>query len=53
LSTIPLYAHFSKVVTDQPVAAFKVQGTTKADSLVITNPGTFWSESKYLVVVVK
>jgi hypothetical protein len=53
LNTIPLYAHFSKIVTDHPESAFKVQGTQKADSLFITNPDTFWSESKYLVVVVK
>lgn len=53
LASIPLYSKFSKVVTDQPGSAFTVKGTTKSDSLVITDADKFWSESKYLVVVVK
>jgi hypothetical protein len=53
LSTIPLYFKFSKVITEQPNAAFKVEGTEKSDSLLITDANAFWSTSKYLVVVVK
>ncbi len=53
LSSIPLYSKFSKVITEQPDNAFKVEGNKKADSLLITDANIFWSESKYLVVVVK
>jgi hypothetical protein len=53
LSSIPLYSKFNKVVTEQPGTAFKVEGSTKSDSLLITDANTFWSQSKYLVVVVK
>lgn len=53
LVTIPLYARFSKIVTDQPAVAFTVKGSTKSDSLVITDPNAFWNADKYLVVVVK
>ena len=53
ISLIPLYSKFSKVITDQPINAFTVKGTTKSDSLLITDANAFWSESKYLVVVVK
>jgi hypothetical protein len=53
LSSIPLYAKFSKVITNQPDNAFTVKGTTKSDSLQITDPDAFWNGSKYLVVAVK
>jgi len=53
LVDIPLYAKYSKIITDQPSSTYKVSTTTKGDSLEITDPNAFWSESKYLVVVVK
>jgi hypothetical protein len=53
LGLIPLKGKFSKIVTDHPNTAFKVTESTKSDSLLITNPDSFWSESKYLIVVVK
>ena len=53
LSEIPLYAKFSKVITNQPDNAFKVKATSKSDSIEITDPDSFWNGSKYLVVAVK
>jgi len=53
LVNIPLYAKYSKVITDQPGNTFKVSDNGKTDSIEITDPNAFWSESKYLVVVVK
>jgi hypothetical protein len=53
LHGIALYSKFKRFVTNHPVNSFKIRGDKKSDSLLITNPSSFWSESKYLVVVVK
>jgi len=53
LKVLPLDDKFVKLVTDHPNASYKVEGNTKADSLVITDPNAFWSDTKYMVVVVR
>jgi chromosome segregation ATPase len=53
LHVLPLDDKFVKLVTDHPDASYKIQGNTKTDSLVITDPNAFWSDTKYMVVVVK
>ncbi len=53
LDVIPLNAKFKKLVTSHPTESYKITGNNTADSLVITNPSSFWSENKYLVVAVK
>jgi outer membrane murein-binding lipoprotein Lpp len=53
LDSIPLNAKFSKLVTSHPAGSYKITGDKKINSIVITNPTVFWSESKYLVVMVK
>jgi hypothetical protein len=53
LQVLPLDDKFVKLVTDHPDASYKVEGNTKTDSLVITNPNAFWSDTKYMVVVVR
>jgi hypothetical protein len=52
LHTIPLYAKFSKLVTSHPSNSYKVTGDGKNDSFIITDPASFWSDSKYLVILV-
>jgi hypothetical protein len=52
LHTIPLYAKFSKLVTSHPSNSYRVTGDGKNDSFVITDPASFWSDSKYLVIIV-
>jgi chromosome segregation ATPase len=53
LNAIALNAKFERLLTNHPSASYKISGNGKADSLLITNPASFWSTSKYLVVVVK
>lgn len=53
LKVLPLNARFVKLITNHPSASYKVSGNKKADSLYITDPVSFWSQSKYLVVEVK
>jgi hypothetical protein len=53
INALPLYSKFDKIITSHPNGSYKISGNDKADSLIITNPKLFWSESKYLVVVVK
>jgi hypothetical protein len=52
LHTIPLYAKFSRLVTTHPSNSYKVTGNGKNDSFVITDPASFWSAGKYLVIIV-
>ncbi len=52
LHTIPLYAKFSRLVTSHPSSSYKVTGDGKNDSFTITDPASFWSDSKYLVIIV-
>lgn len=53
LHTIQLFSKLDKIITSHPSGSYTVSGDKKVDSLVITNPKLFWSESKYLVIVVK
>lgn len=53
LKAIPLNAKFSKLLTNHPSDSYKISGNNKADSLYINNAVSFWSESKYLVIIVK
>jgi hypothetical protein len=53
LPGIPLYSKFDKIVTNHPSDSYKIAGTGKSDSLVIVNAKSFWSQSKYLVIIVK
>lgn len=49
LTAIPLNGKFGKLVTNHPSGSYKISG----DTLHITDPTSFWSESKYLVVQIK
>ena len=53
IHVIPLNSKFEKLVTNHPVESYAVTNNKKSDSLIIKDPATFWSTSKYLVVVVK
>jgi chromosome segregation ATPase len=53
ISALPLYSKFDKIITSHPNGSYKITGGKEADSLVITDQKLFWSESKYLVVIVK
>jgi len=50
---LPLYSKFDKIITNHPGTSYRISGNEQADSLIIINQKLFWSESKYLVVVVK
>jgi len=53
LKAIALMSKFDKLVTNHPSDSYKISGSGKADSLLISNVKTFWSQSKYLVIIVK
>ena len=53
LSVLPLYSRFGKIVTNHPTTSYRVTNNNKSDSLIITDAKAFWSQSKYLVVIVK
>lgn len=53
LHSLQLYSKFVQMVTVHPSGSYTIGGSDKADSLVITNPKDFWSQSKYLVIIVK
>ena len=46
---IPINAKKAKLVTSHPAGSYRMEG--EVEKLVITDPGQFWSMSKYLVVV--
>jgi hypothetical protein len=50
---LALYSKLDKIITTHPSGSYTIKGDKKADSLIITNQKLFWSESKFLVVVVK
>lgn len=49
LTAIALGGKLEKIISNHPADSYNVSG----DTLKITNPTSFWSESKYLVIVVK
>ena len=53
LHDILLQHKFSKLITTHPLDSYKISGTGNSDTLHITDPMAFWSESKYLVIEVK
>ena len=53
IHTLPLYSKLDKIITTHPNGSYKIAGNKQADSLIITDQKLFWSESKYLVVIVK
>jgi hypothetical protein len=53
LHDIPLYSKLSKIITNHPSTSYKITGSNKSDTLHISDPASFWSESKYLVIMVK
>jgi hypothetical protein len=53
LHTVPLFSKFGKVVTNHPSDSYTVTNNKKSDSLLIKDPKSFWSQSKYLVIIVK
>lgn len=53
INILPLYSKFDKIITSHPNGSYKITGNKQADSLIITDQKLFWSESKYLVVIVK
>ncbi len=51
---VQLGAKKAKVVTSHPAGSYRLEGNDgRHDKLVITDPNSFWSVSKYLVVVVE
>ncbi|HVA98683.1 MAG TPA: hypothetical protein VNG53_07280 [Bacteroidia bacterium] len=50
---IPMYAKIEQVVTIHPSGSYKISGNDKVDTLKILDYKSFWSASKYLVVIVK
>jgi hypothetical protein len=53
LLSIPLSRKFERLITTHPSGSYKVSGRNNSDTLQITDPASFWSESKYLVIEVK
>lgn len=53
INALPLYSKFDKMITSHPNGSYKITGNKQSDSLIITDQKLFWSESKYLVVIVK
>ena len=53
IHTLPLFSKLDKIITSHPTSSYTIRGDKKVDSLIITNQKLFWSESKYLVIVVK
>jgi predicted nuclease with TOPRIM domain len=53
LHSLQLYSKFVQMVTVHPSGSYAIGGSNKADSIVITNPKDFWSQSKYMVIIVK
>lgn len=53
LQDIPINGKFNILITNHPAGSYKISGSKSSDTLHITDPSSFWSESKYLVIVVK
>ncbi len=53
LKGIALNGRFRRFITVHPDRAYVVISNGKTDSIAITIPNEFWSESKYLVVAIK
>ncbi len=53
INMLPLGARYKKLFTIHPPASYKIRGNDSGDTLYIGNKGSFWSESRYLVIAVK
>lgn len=53
LKTITLNARKMRIVTPHPEGSYKVYGKKPVDSIEITNPAKFWSNTQYLVIEIK
>src|SRR6185437_14823867 len=54
ISEIPLHGKLLRIVTSHPAGSYKITPVDKKnETLVISDPANFWSESKYLVVEIK
>jgi len=53
VSALPLFSKLDKIITSHPTGSYTIHGDKTVDSIIITNQKLFWSESKYLVIVVK
>eukprot|EP01156_Anaeramoeba_ignava_P015443 Anaeramoba_ignava/a613424_8.p1 GENE.a613424_8~~a613424_8.p1 ORF type:complete len:298 (+),score=40.76 a613424_8:186-1079(+) len=53
LRSINLKAKKVKLITPHPTDSYKLMGEKPIDSLVITDPVKFWSNSQYLVIEIK
>jgi len=53
LKTLQLYGKFVQIVTNHPASSYKIAGSDKVDSLMISDSKAFWGNSKYLVIIVK
>jgi outer membrane murein-binding lipoprotein Lpp len=53
LHSLQLYSKFVQMVTVHPASSYSIGGNNKTDSLVISDTKAFWSQSKYLVIIVK
>jgi len=53
LTGIALHGKFRRFITTHPENAYQLISGSKTDSISITMPATFWSESKYLVIATK
>lgn len=53
IHALPLFSKLDKIITSHPNNSYTISGDKNADSLIITDQKLFWSESRYLVVVVK
>ena len=55
VTSIPINAKNAKVITNHPLASYKIEldGKKMAKSLTIKDPESFWRSSKYLVVTVE
>ncbi len=52
--TIKLYSKSAKLMTNHPAGSYSLEKDAQGQYILrITNPQTFWSVSKYLVIVVK
>lgn len=53
LKEFSLHGKFRRLITIHPDKSYKIISGMKTDSIAITMPSTFWSESKYLVIATK
>jgi predicted RNase H-like nuclease (RuvC/YqgF family) len=53
LQGLNLHGKFRRLITTHPDKSYQIISAGKTDSIAITMPSTFWSESGYLVIAIK